>query len=167
LETEKALSGNLAGWTFQGNADLALVDGQGRHGIIDMKYSRWITGYQQKLEEDRDIQLSIYAELYRQETGFEAEAAYYLLPVEALVARDTAFFMADKPVEASSTSQQRLNRLEATLAWRLGQLATGQVELAWTATEDADDASTPPEDGLAMADAHDGFDPYCMLYGWS
>jgi hypothetical protein len=167
LETEKALSGSLAGWPFQGNADLVLVDGQGRHGIIDMKYSRWITGYRRILEEDRDIQLSIYAELYRQETGFEAEAAYYLLPVEALVARDTAFFLADKPVEASSTSLQRLNMLEASLAWRLGQLATGQVELAWTATEDADDASSPPEDGLAMADAHDGFDPYCMLYGWS
>jgi hypothetical protein len=167
LETEKALTGSLAGWPFQGHADLVLVDGQGRHGIIDMKKSHWITGYRQKLEEDRDIQLSIYAELYRQETGVEAEAAYYLLPVEALVARDTAFFMADKPVEGASTSKQRLARLEASLAWRLGQLASGRIELACEATEGADDASPPLEEGLVMAEAHDDFDPYCMLYGWS
>jgi len=167
LETEKALTGNLAGWPFQGHADLVLVDGQGRHGIIDMKYSRWITGYRQKLEEDRDIQLSIYAELYRQETGFEAEAAYYLLPVEALVARDSAFIQADRPVESASTRVQRLARLEASLAWRLGQLASGEIELASEATEGAEDASSAPGDGLAMAAAHDGFDPYCTLYGWS
>ena len=92
LESEKELEGVLFGIPFKGSADIVLKNGFNRHAIIDMKNSHWLDGYRDMLERDADIQLTIYAELYRQDSGAEAEAVYYLIPKEKLLARESSIF---------------------------------------------------------------------------
>jgi hypothetical protein len=167
LESEKELEGTLFGIPFRGMADIVLKNGFNRHAIIDMKNSHWLDGYRDMLERDADIQLTIYAELYRQGSGAEAEAVYYLIPKEKLLARESSIFPLAELLGSARTHAQRLGMIKTSFEWRRHQLDEGSIEVVCKATEELGAPAEAPEGGLPLEEAFDLYDPYLGIYGWS
>ena len=84
--TEMPLSGAYAGGPIRGSADLVLGAQGDRRAILDLKWGRW-KHHAGLLEENRHLQLALYAELLRQQTGAWPAVAYFLLEAGRLVAR--------------------------------------------------------------------------------
>ena len=166
LESEKELEGVLFGIPFKGSADIVLKNGFNRHAIIDMKNSHWLDGHRDMLERDTDIQLTIYAELYRQGSGAEAEAVYYLIPKEKLLARDPSIFPLAELTSSARTHAQRLGMIETSFEWRRHQLDEGSIEVVCEATEELGAPAEAPGGGLPLEEAFDLYDPYLGIYGW-
>lgn len=171
IKLEQEVSGKCFDASFGGYADLVFENKNGEQGIIDMKYSRWIKGYIKKLEQDTDIQLTIYAELYSQSYGKLPKTAYWLFPKETLLTRNAGFFPGSVHVELDSTHQERLEMIHRSVDWRRKQLSKGLVEIvsadACKITEPEDvEEFLPPEDGLPIEDPYDGYDSCLSLYGW-
>jgi len=167
LESEKELAGTLFGIPFMGAADIVLKTGSDRHAIIDMKNSGWLNGHRDMLERDTDIQLTIYAELYRQVSGAVAEAVYYLIPKEKLLARDPSIFPLAELVVSARTHAQRLGMIKTSFEWRRQQLDEGSIEVVCEATEESEGLAQGPEGGLPLEEAFDRYDPFLGIYGWS
>ncbi len=167
LESEKELEGTLFGIPFKGTADIVLENGFNRHAIIDMKNSHWLDGHRDMLERDTDIQLTIYAELYRQVSGAEAEAVYYLIPKEKLLAREPSIFSLAELTSSTRTHAQRLGMIKTSFEWRRQQLDEGSIEVVCEATEESEGVAQGPEGGLPLEEAFDRYDPFLGLYGWS
>ncbi len=172
IRLEEELKGTFCGAAFEGNADLVFDTPDGKSGIIDLKYSGWLAGYRDKIVDDKDIQLTIYAELYRQGSQKLPETAYWLFPREKLLARNGAFFPGADIIPSPSTHKTRLGMIEKSIEWRIGQLATGDIEVITLATEELVKTGraktlSPPKTALRTSDPFDGFDPYLDLYGWS
>jgi hypothetical protein len=167
LESEKELEGTLFGIPFKGMADIVLKNGYNRHAIIDMKNSHWLDGHREMLERDTDIQLTIYAELYRQVSGAEAEAVYYLIPREKLLAREPSIFSLAELTSSVRTHAQRLDMIKTSFEWRRQQLDEGRIEVVCEATEESEGAAQGPEGGLPLEEPFDRYDPFLGIYGWS
>ena len=167
LDSEKELEGTLFGIPFMGKADIVLKDGFDRRAIIDMKNSHWLDGYRDMLEKDTDIQLTIYAELYRQGSGAEAEAVYYLIPREKLLAREPSIFSLAGLTSSGRTHAQRLDMIKTSFEWRRHQLDEGRIEVVCEATEESEEAAQGPEGGLPLEEPFDLYDPFLGIYGWS
>jgi PD-(D/E)XK nuclease superfamily len=167
LESEKELEGVLFSIPFRGMADIVLKNGFNRHAIIDMKNSHWLDGYRDMLERDTDIQLTIYAELYRQGSGAEAEAVYYLIPKEKLLAREPSIFSLAELLGSARTHAQRLGMIKTSFVWRRHQLDEGRIEVVCEATEELGAPAEAPEGGLPLEEAFDLYDPFLGIYGWS
>jgi len=169
VEAEKQLKGEIFGHPFSGLADIVFRDGKGRSCLIDMKYSRWNRGYWEKLGMGTDIQLSIYAELLRQveERKSVPAAAYWLIPLEKMLACDRGRFPGADIVDCPYDREERLSMIEKSLKWRKALLAAGDVEVVCEGTDDSESAASPPDGALPVSEVYDGFDPYLSLYGWS
>jgi hypothetical protein len=167
LESEKDLEGTIFGIPFKGAADIVVKTGTDRRAIIDMKNSHWLDGFRDMLEKDTDIQLTIYAELYRQGAGAEAEAAYYLIPREKLLARAPSIFPLAEIVASAHTHAQRLAMIKTSLDWRRHQLEEGRIEVVSEETEESEEVAPCPEAGLPLEEAFDRYDPFLGIYGWS
>jgi hypothetical protein len=167
LESEKELEGVLFGIPFRGMADIVLKNGFDRHAIIDMKNSHWLDGHRDMLERDTDIQLTIYAELYRQGSGADAEAVYYLIPKEKLLAREPSIFPLAELLGSARTHAQRLGMIGTSFEWRRHQFDEGSIEVVCKATEELEEVAQGPKGGLPLEEAFDLYDPYLGIYGWS
>lgn len=64
-----------------GAIDLLLRDAKGRPALLDLKWSRWVSGYRKRIRDGRAVQLAAYAAL----VGAEERAAYVLLAVPEVV----------------------------------------------------------------------------------
>ncbi|MEA1910586.1 MAG: PD-(D/E)XK nuclease family protein, partial [Spirochaetota bacterium] len=171
IKMEVPVSGKCFDASFWGSADLSFEKKDGSRAIIDMKYSTWLSGYQKKLEQDTDIQLTLYAELYKQTFGLLPETAYWLFPKEILLSRHPDFFSGSRYVQSESSHNDRLSMIKTSTLWRKAQLKEGIVEIVSSAVSDLleteeNELLLPPEDGLPMEDPFDSFDPYLTLYGW-
>ena len=60
--------------------------GHRRHEMVGANY------YQDRLAKNRHLQLAIYAEMLRQETGAWPQVSYFILEASRLLAPDKAFF---------------------------------------------------------------------------
>ncbi len=172
IRFEERVGGNCFEASFKGFADLVFENGEGLTGIIDMKYSHWMNIFRKKLETDTDIQLTIYAELWRQGHGEIPETAYWLFPKEKLLARNDSFYPGAITLSTGSSHEDRIDMIADTVAWRNAQLAEGRIEVVCDATQKLVDAGKetseePPAGALALGDSNDGFDDYLGLYGWS
>jgi len=166
LESEKRLRGKLFGASYEGAADIVLETGKGQRAILDMKNSYWRAGYEAKLALDTDIQLTIYAELYRQEAQVRPETAYFLIPLERTLARESSIFVDALRVESGSTAAERLEKLGASVEWRRALLEKGEVEVVCLDTAGAEDSAKGPEKGLPLQEPFDEYDPFVGIYGW-
>lgn len=166
LESERELRGVLFGTPFMGKADIVLKTAGNQHAIIDMKNSTWLSGFRDMLESDTDIQLTIYAELYRQSSGTRAEAAYYLIPRERLLARKPSIFTLAELLGGATTPTRRLNMIQTNYTWRQHQLEEGRIEVVCEATEESEEKAPGPEGGLPLQEAFDRYDPFLGIYGW-
>jgi hypothetical protein len=69
------------GEALKGDIDLLLRDAKGRPALLDLKWTRALRAYRQRVREGRAVQLAAYAAL----VGAEERAAYVLLAVPAVV----------------------------------------------------------------------------------
>ena len=163
---EQALSGHFPGGELAGSADLVMRNGRGERAIVDMKWAG-SKKFPEKLQQNRHLQLAIYAELLRQETGQWPSVAYYILDkARFFVPDDRAFPDADVVPSADGENTAQLwQRFIATWRWRVAQIQAGQFEVALDGIP-ADEASEPPEDAMAMETLNATYNDYRTLAGW-
>lgn len=163
---EQSLEGSFEGGELAGFADLVMQRGAGAPAIVDMKWSGG-KKYPEKLRRNRHLQLAIYAELFRQQTGQWPSVAYYLLDRARLLAPDDRGFPDAETIPSADgeNTAQLWQRFLATWRWRAEQIRTGRFEVvleATTATED----SEPPEDAIAIETLNEAYNDYRALAGW-
>lgn len=167
VESEKWLEGSFAGGALGGFADLLVQSSASRAAMVDMKW--WgRKKYTQVLRENRQLQLAIYAELQRQQTGAWPAVAYYILGESCLLAPvDSHFPGADAaPSGDGENTAQVWQRFLASWKWRKAQIDAGQIEVV---AEDIAETpeSSPPEDGLVPTELNDDYNDFRKLAGWN
>jgi hypothetical protein len=166
VTSEYLLDGQFAGGALAGSADLIITTALGHRAIIDMK---WAGGkkYPEQLRANRHLQLAIYAELLRQQTGSPPSVAYFILAQARLLTPDDRVFTDAERVPAnppSSTPELWLSFTE-TWKWRQEQTTAGLFEVALEGI-DEDEDSTPPENAMRMEYLKEAYNDYMALAGW-
>lgn len=163
---ERVVSGHFPGGELEGSADLVMQNGRGERAIVDMKWSG-IKKFPEKFQQNRHLQLAIYAELLRQENGQWPSVAYYILDKARLIAADDRAFPEAEVVPSANgeNTAQLWQRFIATWRWRVTQLQAGQIEVALESIPVTDD-STPPEDAMLMETLNEAYNDYRTLAGW-
>lgn len=162
---EEKLQGHFAGGEITGFGDLLVTRQDGAQAIIDMKWGA--KSYVAKLAGNRHLQLAIYGELLRQQTGRWPQLAYFSLSKGELLATDPHFFPEARVVRRQADMQdegpaQLWQRFLVSWHWRRQQLDEGQIEVVLDDAVDAD----PPEDGLAPEVLNLAYNDYLTLAGW-
>jgi hypothetical protein len=107
VEPERALNGHFVGGALQGYSDLVLTNAAHTCALMDMKW----TGkrHREKLQENRHLQLALYAELLRQSNGQWPALAYFMIREAKLLTRHEFWFPNVHPV--SSQTQENTAQL--------------------------------------------------------
>ncbi len=166
VRPELALAGQFEGGALSGFADIFVEGGSGESAIIDMKWSG-AKKYPDKLRENRHLQLAIYAELARQQTGRVPSVAYYLLDRASLLAPDERSFPEAVSIASANgeNTAQLWQRFLVSWRWRVAQFRAGRFEVVLEGIEPTDD-STPPEDAMAPETLNPDYNDYRALAGW-
>jgi hypothetical protein len=164
VEAERQFTGQFAGGALGGKSDLVLTGPDGSFAIIDLKWGG--KSHRPKLEQNRHLQLAIYAELLRQTTGRWPALAYFLFSQATLLTRDDLWFPGVTPVpDRTGENTARLwQRFLVTWKWRQEQIAAGHFEVVLE--EGEDDESRPPDDGLAIEVPDNRYNECLHLAGW-
>ncbi len=166
VEPEKELSGSFFMGELYGYIDILATRQDGASAVVDMKWGRG-KAYREKLQDNRQLQLAIYGELMRQETGKWAVPAYFILAEGNLYAQDKTYFpeaIVARVKEEGGSAVLWQKALE-TLRWRHEQIEQGKIELVMDGTE-PDDHSSWPEDALEIEDPSPWGSDYAWLAGW-
>jgi hypothetical protein len=166
VQSELELKGHYSGGEIKGYADLVLANRKGKHAIVDMKW--WGTKkYTGKLVDNRHLQLGIYAELMRQQTGKWPDVAYYILAEAKLFAQHDDYFpegfKVNKKIDESTP--HLWERFKKSHAWRAELLKQGIIEVALEHIEETEH-SVQPEDGLGAEYLNPAYNEYLTLSGW-
>lgn len=166
VQSELELTGHYSGGEIIGYADLVLTNRKGKHAIVDMKW--WGTNkYAGKLVENRHLQLGIYAELMRQQTGKWPDVAYYILAEAKLFAQHDEYFpegiKVNKKIEESTP--HLWERFKKSHAWRAELLKQGKIEVALEHIEETEH-SLHPDDGLVPEYLNPAYNDFLTLSGW-
>lgn len=166
VEPERALAGNFTGGELEGVADLVVRNRSGRRAIVDMK---WSGGYyhQERLAKNRHLQLAVYAELLRQETGAWPQVSYFILEAARLIAPDTGFFPEARAVQQGGSGSTAVlwDRFVAAWNWRRSQIDAGLIEVAARGIEPTAE-SVGPAEALEPEELREDYDDYRWLTGW-
>ncbi len=166
---EQALEGRFEGGELAGFADLVMHKTAGAPVVVDMKWSGG-KKYPEKLRLNRHLQLAIYAELFRQQTGQQPAVAYYLLDRARLLAPDDRGFPEAEVIPSDEDENTALlwQRFLATWRWRVAQIRAGRFELVLEATSaGATEDSEPPQEAMAIEILNEAYNDYRTLAGWS
>ena len=166
VTSEQELAGRFEGGALGGSADLVLTTALGHRAIVDMKWSGG-KKYPEQLKANRHLQLAIYAELLRQDSGSWPSVAYFILESARLLTPDDHTFRDSEQVPAkppSSTPQLWLSFTEAW-KWRQAQQAEGLFEVALQSIEEDED-SIPPDQAMQMEYLNEAYNDYLALAGW-
>lgn len=163
---ERSVTGQFPGGELAGSADLVLQNGRGERAIVDMKWSG-IKKFPEKLKLNRHLQLAIYAELLRQETGQWPSVAYYILDKARVFAPENRIFPDAEvmPSVDGENTAQLWQRFIATWKWRVAQIQQGHFEVALEAIPTTED-SEPPEGAMVMETLNEAYNDYRALAGW-
>lgn len=163
---ELPVSGQFEGGELAGSADLMLENVCGDRAIVDMKWSG-TKKYPEKLKENRHMQLSIYAELLRQEHGMQPSVAYYILDRARLFAPNHCFFPSAEQVQSASgeNTVELWQRFLNTWRWRVKQIQARHFEVVLERTRPTEE-SEPPTDGMTIETLSEAYNDYWALAGW-
>ena len=164
---EQALEGRFDGGELAGFADLVTHTMGGDSAIVDLKWSG-AKKYPEKLRHNRHLQLAIYAELLRQQSGMWPSVAFYLLDRARLLAPDDRSFPEAEciPSEDGENTAQLWQRFLSSWHWRTAQVRAGQFEVVQDGIEPTDD-SIPPQDALTPEVLNAAYNDYRALAGWA
>jgi hypothetical protein len=163
---EQKVSGHFPGGELVGSADLVMKNARGEQSIVDMKWSG-NKKFPEKFRKNSHLQLAIYAELLRQQTGAWPSVAYYILDRAELLAPDERTFPDAKtvPSESGENTAQLWQRILATWQWRVAQVRAGQFEVVMDGIP-ATDESAPPDHAIEMETLNAAYNDYRSLAGW-
>jgi hypothetical protein len=166
VEPERALSGTFTGGELEGVADLVVRNRSGQRAIVDMKWSGG-NYHQERLAKNRHLQLAVYGELLRQETGAWPQVSYFILEASRLIAPDPGFFPEARVVQSAGPGSTAAlwDRFVAAWIWRRSQIDAGVIEVAVPGTEPTAE-SVAPADALEPEELREDFDDYRWLTGW-
>ncbi len=166
VEPERALTGTFTGGELEGVADLVVRNRSGRRAIVDMKWSGG-NYHQERLAKNRHLQLAMYGELLRQETGAWPQVSYFILEASRLIAPDTGFFPEVRVVQSGGPGSTAVlwDRFVAAWIWRRSQIDAGLIEVAFPGTEPTAE-SLAPADALEPEELREDYDDYRWLTGW-
>lgn len=166
VQSELELKGSYSGGEILGYADLVLTNAQGHHAIVDMKWGGK-SKYTKKMTENTHLQLGIYAEILRQQTGKWPEVGYYILAESKLITQHDNYFpdasIANKSIDESTP--HLWERFKATHAWRSKLMQDGMIEVVLDGVDETEGSSTP-EDGLKPEVLNPNYNDYLTLAGW-
>ena len=163
--SEEKLEGQFVGGNISGSSDLLLTRKDGQQAILDLKWGR--KSYEDKLKDNRHLQLAIYGEMVRQRTGNWPRLAYFSLGSGELLATDNDFFPKAKLIRkaadvADEGAAHLWQRFLKTWAWRRAQIDQGRIEVVLEAHED----ELPDEDALAIEVLNINYNDFAALAGW-
>lgn len=163
---EQGLAGRFPGGDLAGSADLVMHNGRGQLTIVDMKWSG-IKKFPEKLRQNRHLQLAIYAELLRQETGKWPSVAYFVLDCARFFTPDAQAFPDAEVIssEDDENTAQLWLRFVETWRWRVSQVEAGRFEVALDSIS-ATEESAPPEKAMGMETMNEAYNDYRTLAGW-
>ena len=166
VESERDLAGTFPGGALEGQADLVVRNKSGQRAIVDMKWSG-AKYYQDRLAKNRHLQLAVYAEMLRQETGAWPQVSYFILKASRLLAPDKAFFPEAQPVQSGATGSTPLlwDQFIAAWRWRRSQIDAGMIEVAVDGIEPTPESMGPP-DALVPDELPEAYNDYRWLAGW-
>lgn len=166
VESERDLVGTFPGGALEGQADLVVRNKSGQRAIVDMKWSG-ANYYQDRLAKNRHLQLAVYAEMFRQETGAWPQVSYFILKASQLLAPDKAFFPEARPVQSGATGSTPLlwDQFTAAWRWRRSQIDAGMIEVAVEGIEPTPESAGPP-DALVPEELPEAYNDYRWLAGW-
>jgi hypothetical protein len=166
--TEKPLEGIFAQMEIKGRADLVL-EKDGHFAIVDIKW-RGSARRERELKNEEDLQLVLYARLLPPEQDW-AQTAYFIIENGKMIARDGEAFRdavtVSPDTEPEMVYRRILERMEATMQWRMEQLRQGLVEIRCRHTLNELEQTYGAEqlDILEMKDRDAPFDDFKVLIG--
>ena len=125
--------GNIKNRDMVGTIDMTLEDKDGHPVVFDFKWTTWAKGYQDKLSENRSVQL----ELYRMMLGREKEVkrvAYFLMPEARLYSQEE--FKGRNCHQLTPANRDNIvEQLKQSAMYRMDQIKSGVVETNGTFEE--------------------------------
>jgi RecB family exonuclease len=166
VEPARDLVGKFPGGDLEGQADLVVRNTSGQRAIVDMKWAG-ANYYQDRLAKNRHLQLAVYAEMLRQETGAWPQVSYFILEASRLLAPDRGFFPEARPVQSRATGSTPLlwNQFIAAWQWRRSQIDAGMIEVAIEGIEPTPESVGPPA-ALEPEELPEAYNDYRWLAGW-
>jgi hypothetical protein len=168
VETEKQLDGEFADTEVRGRADLVLKK-EDRIAIIDLKW-RGSSRRERELKNEEDLQLILYSKLLSTKEEW-AYTAYFIIENGKMIARNTEAFSEAIAVATDANldevNNRILNRMEATMKWRMEQLKEGILEIRCkhTIAELEEVYGEEQMEILEMKNGDAPFDDYKVLIG--
>ena len=131
LGLPKALdeNGNPKASDMLGFIDMTLEDRDGHPVVFDFKWTTWAKGYQNKLEQNRSVQLELYRQMLEQTKKDEVKrVAYFLMPEARLYSKEAFKDRYCTQVESSDDSNI-VEQLRQGVIYRKKQLDAGLLEM--------------------------------------
>lgn len=166
VEPERDLAGKFPGGVLEGKADLVVRNKSGRQAIVDMKYAG-ANSYQDRLAKNRHLQLALYAQMLRQETGAWPHVSYFILEASRLLSPDSEFFPEGRSVQSQNTgaTPQLWEQFLTAWKWRRSQIDRGVIEVAVEGIEPTPESESPPG-ALATEELAKAYNEFYWLAGW-
>ncbi len=138
--SELAVQGTFVGGELSGELDLLLVDPDGRHAVLDMKWSRW------KLDgEQIPLQLLVYGRLIEQSTGAWPRVAHLFLEQGVLYPADALRPIGTRSTWTETDCAAQWPAVEELWRARREQLDRGLVEVTAVKAGEGEGLELPPE----------------------
>ena len=131
LGLPKALdeNGNPKASDMLGFIDMTLEDRDGHPVVFDFKWTTWAKGYQNKLEQNRSVQLELYRQMLGQTKKDEVKrVAYFLMPEARLYSKEAFKGRYCTQIEYSDDSNI-VEQLRQGVIYRKKQLDAGLLEM--------------------------------------
>ena len=120
--------GNVKDRDILGFIDMTLEDKDGHPVVFDFKWTAWANGYQEKLSENRSVQLELYRWMLGREKKDQVErVAYFLMPEARLYSRE-AFKGRHCTQLTSENCADIVAQLRRSAIYRRQQIESGVVE---------------------------------------
>lgn len=120
--------GNVKNRDMLGFIDMTLEDKDGHPVVFDFKWTSWAKGYQQKLTENRSVQLELYRMMLGREKKDEVKrVAYFLMPEGRLYSQEEFKGRQCKQL-VSDNHDNIVEQLKQSAIYRMEQIKSGMVE---------------------------------------
>ena len=150
----------FTGGKLQGHVDLLLIAENGAQAVLDAKWGSE-KARETEIAKGRHLQLATYG--FALGDNDWPACGYYIVKTGNVLAPDADFFPRARVAADAQGVEMVWNKSLVTRAWRLEQLAKGEIEV--NAGAAPDDRSEPPADGLDTQVDPDGFDDFVWLTG--
>ena len=120
--------GNIKNRDMVGTIDMTLEDKNGYPVVFDFKWTSWAKGYQDKLSENRSVQLELYRMMLgREKKDKEKRVAYFLMP-EARLYSQEEFKDRNCHQLTPANRDNIVEQLKQSAKYRMKQIKSGVVE---------------------------------------